>query len=145
MKKKLTLIVTASMVIAGMILNMRLNTQKTNVDVLLFNIEALTSELTPEEEEILLHGSLAATPFRSYSQPLSAIKHSSHITVAYLTSLNNITVQIVNSTGQTVYSNNVNPVAGGQLYISLAGLSSGDYTLVFLAPNGNSIYGDFEI
>jgi hypothetical protein len=54
-------------------------------------------------------------------------------------------VKIVNASGQIVYSNTVNPVSGGQLYISLAGLPAGDYTILFTAPNGNSIYGDFEI
>jgi hypothetical protein len=62
-----------------------------------------------------------------------------------LDDLNNISVKIVNTSGQIVYSTNVNPVVEGQLDISLAGLPSGDYTLVFSNANGNSVYGDFEI
>jgi hypothetical protein len=93
-----------------------------------------------------LHGSFAVIPVKSYSAtPLRAIKYSSHITVSYLVTLSNITVQIVKASGQTVYSNTVNPVAGGQLNISLASLPAGDYTIVFTAPNGSSMYGDFEI
>jgi hypothetical protein len=79
-------------------------------------------------------------------QPFRVIKHSSYITVNCLISLNfTVTVQIVKASGQTVYSSTVNPVAGGQLNISLASLPAGDYTIVFSAPNGSSMYGDFEI
>jgi hypothetical protein len=124
--------------------------QKTKTNVSLINIEALTdewdSELSAIEVEILLQGSLADIPVRSYSStPFHAIKYSSHIDVYYLVTLNNISVKIVKASGQIVYSNTVNPVAGGQLYISLAGLPSGDYTITFTSANGGSIYGDFEI
>jgi hypothetical protein len=146
MKKKMKLIVIVSIVVVAVgVLNLRLSTQKTNTHASLFSIEALTEELSPTEEEILLHGSLILIPVRSYSQPFNAIKYSSHINVYYSVNLSNITIQIVKGSGQTVYSNTINPTAGGQLYISLAGLTSGDYTIVFTAPNGNSIYGDFEI
>ncbi|MDR0605022.1 MAG: DUF3244 domain-containing protein [Bacteroidales bacterium] len=144
MKKRFLIIGTASMVI-GMTVNMRLNIQKTNANASLFSIEALTNELTPEEEEILIYGSLYFIPVKSFSQPFQATKYASYINVSYLANLTNITVQVVQASGQIVYSNTVNTVAGGQLCISLTGLSSGDYTLLFTAPNGNSVYGDFEI
>jgi hypothetical protein len=150
MNRKLPfLVIIASISFAIAILNMRLNTQETNANIVLANIEVLTDELTQWEREILLEGSLVVIPAKSYSpissQPFTAIKHSSHINVYYSVNLTNINVKVVKALGQTVYSNTVNPVAGGQLYISLSGLSAGDYTIVFTAPNGNSIYGDFEI
>jgi hypothetical protein len=125
--------------------NLHLNMQKTKTNVSLVNIEVLTDELTAFEQEILLIGSLIDRPLRSFSTPFNAVKYSSYIAVSYLSNLSNITVQIVSASGQTVYTNIVNPVAGGQLYISLAELPSGDYTIVFVAPNGSSMYGNFEI
>jgi hypothetical protein len=141
MKKKFTLIVAIGSIIAVMVLNSRLNTQKINTYALLSNVEALTLELSDEEKAILLQGSLAVIPI----EPLRTTKYSSYIDVRYLANLNNITIQIVCASGTTAYSTNVNPVMGGQLSVSLAGLSIGIYTIVFMASNESSIYDDFEI
>ncbi|MDR2026383.1 MAG: DUF3244 domain-containing protein, partial [Prevotellaceae bacterium] len=126
MNRKLSFaIVTGSIVIAGATLNIRLNTQVDNPSVSLKHIEAMTYEYSyvDEEDEIDLHGSVYWMPVKSYSStPFRATKYSSHITVYYLVNLSNITVQIVKASGQTVYSNTVNPIAGGQLNISLASL-----------------------
>jgi hypothetical protein len=127
-------------------LNLYFNTHNTKTNVSLGNIEAVSSELTDIEEDILLQGSLIDRPVRSYSStPFQAIKSYSHITVYCLMDLNNISVKVVNASGQIVYSTTVNPVAGGQLYIGLTSLPAGDYTLVFSNTNGNCVYGDFEI
>jgi hypothetical protein len=144
-KKLASAIVVAGITFTVAGLNMRLNTQGENRCISLLQIEALSEESSAITDVIELHGSLIFIPVKSYSQPFQAIKYSSHINVYYSVNLSNITIQIVKGSGQTVYSNTVNPVAGGQLYISLAGLTSGDYTIVFTAPNGNSIYGYFEI
>ncbi|MDR2651778.1 MAG: DUF3244 domain-containing protein [Prevotellaceae bacterium] len=149
MNKKLLLTVVATSIIisVGAILNVRLNTQNENHSVVLNKTEALSGESWNEwDDYIIFSGLLTNIPIRSLApQPLQAVKHSSYISVHYLVNLNNIAVQIVNSSGQTVYSNVVNPVAGGQLSISLAGLSSGGYTLVFTSANGGCMHGDFEI
>jgi hypothetical protein len=150
MNKKLSLaIVAGSITFIVAALNMNLGTQKSSsVSLNLNSIESLANDecdCDDENDPIALHGSLAVIPVKSYSQPFHATRYSSYIKVDCLISLSSITVKVVNATGQTVYSSTVNPVAGEQLYISLAGLSSGDYTLVFSAPNGNSMYGDFEI
>ncbi|MDR0602681.1 MAG: DUF3244 domain-containing protein [Bacteroidales bacterium] len=138
-------ILAAGIIVTATTMNLRLNTQKSTNPLLSSGIEALTFEYSEEEDEIDMHGTLSLVPFRSSSQPFQATKYASYIRVNYLANLTNITVQVVKASGQTVYSNTVNTVTGGQLYISLSGLSSGDYTLVFTAPNGNSVYGDFEI
>jgi hypothetical protein len=144
-KKLLLTIVATSAIILGAVLNMRINTPNENRSISLNRIEALSDE-SWMNDDILFSGLLTNIPIKSFApQPLQATKHSSYIDVHYLVNLNNIAVQIVNASGQTVYSNTVNLVAGGQLYISLVGLPSGDYTLVFTAANGNSMYGDFEI
>jgi hypothetical protein len=150
MNKKLSFaVVTGSIVIIiGIaVVNIRLNTQIINPFVSLNRIEALADESSYLDEETIidLMGSLYDPPVRSFSTPFQVIKHSSHISVYYLVTLNNITVKIVKASGQIVYSNTVNPVAGGQLYIGLTSLPAGDYTLVFSSTNGNCVYGDFEI
>jgi hypothetical protein len=147
-RKKLLLLATG-IACAVAVLNMCLNTQNENRQLSMYRIEALSDEwYMDEDDEIDLYGSLGTLPIKSYSpissQPFQAIKHSSHIDVHYSVNLTDINVKVVKASGQTVYSNTVNPVAGGQLYISLSGLPAGDYTIVFTAPNGNSIYGDFE-
>jgi hypothetical protein len=97
-KKKITLMVAASIVVAIATLNVRLSVQKTNTHVSLFNIEALTEELPREltamEMDILLYGSLVSMGLRSYSNPFHAIKYSSHISVYYLVSMSDITITI---------------------------------------------------
>jgi hypothetical protein len=147
MNKKVSLtIVAASIVFVVAALNVHLNVNIENPFVCLNKIEALAGEDEDGDDYLDLHGSLSNMPIRSFtSQPFQVAKHFSYITVYYLINLNNITVQIVKASGQTIYSNNVNPVAGGQLYISLAGLSSGDYTITFTSANGGCIYADFEI
>jgi hypothetical protein len=154
MNKKLTLaIVTGSITFIVAALNTSLNMQSnSSVSLILNNIESFANNGSEcdncdlENDPIALHGSLIDRPVRSYSStPFHAIKYSSHIAVYYLIDLNNISVKVVNASGQIVYSTNVNPVAGGQLYIGLTSLSSGDYTITFTGTNGNSVYGDFEI
>jgi hypothetical protein len=147
MKGKLLFVILAGSIFIVAVINIRLNMQNENHSVFFAKIESLTGEiLWGEEDELDLHGSLASVPIRSLPSTLfQATKHSSYITVNCFVNLNNIAVQIVNASGQTVYSNNVNPVAGRQLYISLAGLPAGDYTLTFTSSNGGCIYGYFEI
>jgi hypothetical protein len=151
MKRKLTLglVVTLAGVIAAM--NVHLNRQKNVSSVSLYSIEVLADEQCTCEQSndasnpIYLMGCLSSTAPRSLSMPFSAIKSQTSIEVYYLVNQNNITIKIVKASGQIVYSNTVNPVAGGQLSISIANLPEGEYTIVFTAPNGNSISGDFEI
>jgi hypothetical protein len=150
MKRKFTtgLLVTLAGLTAAF--NVYLNRQK-NTSTVSCGIEVLANKLSACEQNgnssdpIILKGRLTSTAPKSLSMPFTAIKSYSSINVYYSINLSNITVKIVNASGQIVYSNTVNPVSGGQLYISLAGLPAGDYTILFTAPNGNSIYGDFEI
>jgi hypothetical protein len=150
-KRKLTLGLFAALAGGTAALNVHLNNQENTSNLSLYSIEVLANELCTCEQgngstdPIFLKGCLTSTGPKSLNMPFQAIKNPSHIDVYYSVNLTNITVKIVNASGQILYSNNVNPVAGEQLYISLSGLPAGDYTIVFTAPNGNSIYGDFEI
>jgi hypothetical protein len=135
-------------------LNIHLNRQNNLPSVYLAGIETLASEVIVSDDlfdPIYLEGCLvspypkSASYNNNYTIPFQATKSSSCINVRYLANLNNITIQIVRASGGTAYSTVVNTVAGGQLPVSLSGLSSGEYTIVFTAPNGSSVYGDFEI
>jgi hypothetical protein len=143
MNKKISGIVAAG-IIAIAALNMRLNTQNIISDPLLVNVEALAIELTAEERAIILHGLLSKATGSS-SAPFSAVNGYSYVKVYYLASLNNITVRVVSSSGQTVYLNNVNPVAGGQLIINLVGAPSGEYIITFSGFDIGTVYGTFNI
>jgi hypothetical protein len=151
MKRKFTtgLLVTLAGLTAAF--NVHLNRQK-NTSTVSCGIEVLANKLSVCEQDddsstdpVILRGCLSDMDAKSLSMPFTAIKSYSSINVYYSINLSSITVKIVNASGQIVYSNTVNPVSGGQLYISLSGLPEGDYTILFTAPNGNSIYGDFEI
>jgi hypothetical protein len=148
MNRKSLLIVLAGIVFIIAALNVSLNITQRNLSTSLKTIESLSNENLYEEYMIYLHGLLATIHTKSYSssssQLFDVVKYSSHINVNYLANLNNITVKIINSSGPTVYYNVVNPVYRGQLSISLAGLSSGYYAIVFSNTN-SSVYGNFEI
>jgi hypothetical protein len=142
MMKKLLLIATTGIIFIGALPNMSLNTQYENRSVYLVNIEALTYEWDDEDDDIDLRGSLIWMETKSYpsvSTPFQATKYSSYINVRYLVNPNNIAMQIVRASEGTVYSTNVNSVAGEQLSVSLAGLSSGAYTVVFTDSNGSRV------
>jgi hypothetical protein len=149
MKKKMVFGILAAGIIVAMIFNLRLNTQKIISFASLSNIEALSVEdddFLDEEDELELFGRLSTIPLRSSSTPFRAVKSSPYIVVYYLADLNNIIVRVVSSSGQTVYLNNVNPIAGGQLIINLAGAPSGEYTITFSsAAGGGTVYGTFNI
>jgi hypothetical protein len=126
---------------------MRLNTQNKSRMSFLTNIEALSGIESSfyVDDEIDLHSSFYIVPVKSIAtMPFVVTKNSSFVTVHYLTSLDNIQVKVVKDSGQTVYLNCVNPVAGKLLHISLAGFASGGYTVVFTNAAGNNIYGYFK-
>jgi hypothetical protein len=98
-----------------------------------------------EEEDIILQGSLNKSHVKSFTQPFGITKSSSFVTVYYLSNLNNINVSITDEYGETVYSNIVNPITGGQLLIDIFGWDTGNYTIHFSNSAGGHIWGSFEI
>jgi hypothetical protein len=98
-----------------------------------------------QEEEVLLQGSLLTGVLRSSFIPFEVTKNAYQITVAYLVNLNDISVDILDESGQLVYSDNVNPVAGGQLLINIANWVNGNYTIFFTNSSGKNLYGTFVI
>ncbi len=100
-----------------------------------------------KEEEIILMGSLETGKVKSLfiPVPFEVWKSSTSIDVIYLSNLSNINVEVKNSSGQSVYSNNVNPVNGGHLLIDILGWEAGNYTITFSDSLGGCVYGAFTI
>ncbi|MDH6353692.1 hypothetical protein M2132_000009 [Dysgonomonas sp. PH5-45] len=104
-----------------------------------------------KEEQIDLQGSLIHITIRSTIAgsssgiPFSVTKNSSFLKVYFLKDLNNITIEIFDKFGKIVYYNTINPITGGNLFISSINWNSGEYKISFSNNYGNSIYGSFEM
>ncbi len=100
---------------------------------------------TDKEEQIDLHGSLAQSTLRSSFTPFEVTKGTYSLSIYYLQDLTNISIDVYNELGQSVYSNKVNPNYGGSLHLDISSWPKGYYTISFKSVSGNAIYGDFEI
>jgi hypothetical protein len=97
------------------------------------------------EEALELHGTLAIGVMRSLIRPIEVSKSAFALTIHYLTHLSNIQVEILNESGQSLYSATVSPVAGDQSFVNLSSWQTGNYTIYFTNNTGGCIYGEFEI
>jgi hypothetical protein len=99
-----------------------------------------------KKEEVLLSGTLETGLIKSLSIiPFEVWKSSTSIDISYLSSLSNITIEIKDESGQTLYNSVVNPVSGGQLIIDIQGWAAGTYTITFSNDKGGCVYGAFDI
>jgi len=55
------------------------------------------------------------------------------------------TIEITNATGQTVFEERVNPVAGESLTIDISNWAEGSYHISFTNTSGGCVYGDVEV
>ena len=59
--------------------------------------------------------------------------------------LKNISIEIMDESGEQVYFDVVNPVCGQTLPISILGWEEGIYSITFSNSTGGCVYGEFEI
>jgi hypothetical protein len=97
------------------------------------------------DDQIELHGSLSNGQLRPSFIPFEVTQSANLITIAYQSTLSNIGIQITDELGVTVYSNNVNPVSGQQLSISITGWEAGSYEITISNSSGGFISGEFNI
>jgi hypothetical protein len=98
------------------------------------------------KEEVLLAGRLETGMIKSISIiPFEVWKSSTSIDVTYLKNLSNITVEIKDESGLTIYHGVVNPVSGQQLLIDIQGWATSAYTITFSNETGGCVYGTFTI
>lgn len=86
----------------------------------------------------------SAGGLRPSYDPACATISSSYLTIMYMDDLSNLSIDVVNQSGQTYYSNTVNTVWGGQLSIPVSSWPSGSYT-VYLYHGEYTWYGDFDL
>jgi hypothetical protein len=92
-----------------------------------------------------LQGSFQTGVIRSFSTPFQVTQSTSFLTVNYLITLSTIHIEIVDESGEAVYSSTVNSVSGSQLFIDTDAWADGNYSIHFTNNAGGHIYAEFEI
>jgi len=95
--------------------------------------------------QLLLKGQLKGPEKGAPSQPIEAFQNEDDLELYFLSSLNSLTIKVVNEQDQTVYQKTVNAVAGSSLIIDLQGWASGAYTLAITDGLGGYLEGIFQI
>jgi len=94
---------------------------------------------------LFLKGQLKGPEKGAPSQPIEAFQSEYDLELYFLSSLNSLTIKVVNEQDQTVYQKTVNAVAGSSLIIDLQGWASGAYTLAITDGLGGYLEGIFQI
>ena len=95
--------------------------------------------------QLLLKGQLKGSEKGAPSQPIESFQNEDDLELYFLSSLNSLTIKVVNEQDQVVYQKTVNAVAGSSLIIELQGWASGAYTLVITDGLGGYLEGIFQI
>ena len=82
---------------------------------------------------------------RSTVLPFEAYIQDEVVYVTGLSDMEDVTVQIVSSTGMVYFCTTKSFIFLETYGISISGFASGDYTLYISTPRGTSIYGRFRI
>ena len=94
---------------------------------------------------VVLRGQFNNGVLRSLTEDFSVTVDANSINIDYWTDYKNITIEIMDATGQVVYDKVVNPVAGGNLVIDISDWAEGSYHISFTNTSGGCIYGDFDV
>ena len=97
------------------------------------------------EQQVKLHGSLGGGTPKSSGVPFEVFLSEYSISINFLQDLKNISIEIMDESGEQVYFDVVNPVCGQTLPISISGWEEGIYTITFSNSTGGCVYGEFEI
>ena len=108
-----------------------------------FTFSTKTTEEDPAP--VVLSGTLNTGGLRSSQQDFIVTVSANYIDISYCKNYANITIEIMDASGQTVYSEKVNPVAGESMTIDISGWAVGSYHISFTNTSGGCVYGDFEV
>jgi len=109
------------------------------------NSTSVNNALKDEEKEIKLQGSLGGGTIKSSDIPIEVFLSQYAISITFLQDLKDITIAIVDESGEPVYFDVVSPVNGETVPISISGWDEGIYTITFSNKSGGGVYGVFEI
>ena len=106
---------------------------------------SLSSFTLDAPNDVVLQSQFGNGALRSLIMDFSVTVDVNSIYIDYWKDNNNITIDITDATGQTVYDKVVNPVAGESLTIDISDWVEGCYHISFTNTSGGCIYGDFNV
>jgi hypothetical protein len=95
--------------------------------------------------DVELQGRFDTGVLRSLSEDFIVNVDANVINIDYWKNNKNITIEITDAIGQSVYNKVVNPVSGESLTIDISDWEKGSYHISFTNTSGGCIYGDFVI
>ena len=120
------------------------------LDFILFFAQSATIISTPEVQAITetdtinLRGEFRTGGLRSGGDVITAEIQDGVILALFHKDVGELLITITNEAGNTVYEATVNTPVQQQLFIPLAGLPSGTYTIAFRNGRGE-MWGEFEV
>ena len=109
------------------------------ISMLVFCLSAIAEHNT----KIDLHGKLPVS--RSSSLPIEAFLIDNELTVNFLECVGNLTVEVKDENGATVFVEIVNTCTTGSVAIDIRKWNSGNYIIVISDSYGGMIEGGFSI
>jgi len=111
--------------------------------IFFMSLSSFTTKTDPKPVD--LSGAYDKGTQRSLTSDFFVTVDANSINIEYGKDNSNITVEVTAATGQTVYEEEVNPVAGEGLTIDISDWAEGSYHISFTNTSGECIYGDFEV
>lgn len=99
--------------------------------------------LDTQSDDIDLRGRIEPGEIRKTGPAISAVLQENSIKADFNFNMGTVQITIVNETDNTVYSAIV-ASSLGEILIPTSGLPSGNYSIIFVAANGE-MYGDFTL
>ena len=108
-------------------------------------LSGFTNQTSVAPNKVVLKGTFGNGILRSSTEDFIVTVNENSIYIDYWKDYSNITIEITNAFGQTVYEEVVNSVAGESLVIDISDWVEGSYFISFTNASGGCISGDFEI
>jgi len=90
-------------------------------------------------------GLIGSGTVRTPSSLIEAYLNAISVDVVFNCDLGDLTVEVIDQTGETVFKTTVNAISGGTLPIDTSGWASGNYLLMIMDEQGGYLEGDFQI
>ena len=92
-----------------------------------------TPDDPPSSNKIDLHGNIA---YNTSSYSIEAFVCKNSVQICFHQNFGYVNITLISETGSVVYNNTVNTAVQQTFYIPVAGISSGNYTLILDNANG---------
>ena len=95
--------------------------------------------------QVTLRGTLAGNGTMRNLPPVEAYQNAFDVLLVFNEDLGDLMVEVVDENGETVFKTTENTVAVGNLTIDINGWKKGEYTLLIMDEQGDSLEGIFLI